>query len=253
MPAMATGSSDACPFCGRPLPTRDFALPGHRPMPITMPCGCERAREAAQAEERERIRSEKAEKFGEAWARAGIPDEFLHVAADFSMADALRSGEAVYIVGDTGRGKSHLACQYAKGYLVRSTTEERGLIACRRSLLYLNAGEMGSQIRTAWDRWDQTEEELYARWAGVDLLVLNDLGKGSTGEWMADNLFRLIDVRHDGHKATIFTSQYTTGALAGRYSKTDPATLKATLSRLRGWCRGVTLEGPDRRLANGKD
>lgn len=244
----ASGTSE-CQFCGRLLPRRNFALPGHGPMIVTMPCDCEEAKRQAALEDRRIVERERAEKFREAWSRIDIPEEFLHVSADFSMADALDRGKAVYIVGDTGRGKTHRACQYAKAYLIRGTTMENGVIACRRSARFLNAGEIQAKVRTAWDRWDLTEEDLFARWTGVDLLVLNDLGKGSTGEWMADNLFRLIDQRHENHKATIFTSQYATGELPSRYSKTDPATLKATLSRLRGWCEGVTLTGGDRRLA----
>lgn len=244
---MAIGTSN-CEFCGKPFPVRDFALPGHKPMLITMPCDCERAMEAAEADERRRLNEERAEKFREVWSMAGVPEEFTHVTADFSMVDTLCANGAVYITGDTGRGKSHLACQYAKAYVIRNTTETHGVVACRRSFRYLNAGDIGSLIRTAWDRWDQSEEDFFSRWMGVDLLILNDLGKGSTGEWMADNLFRLIDGRHENHKATIFTSQYATNDLPARYSKTNPATLKATLSRLRGWCVGVRLDGPDRRL-----
>ena len=244
-------AGNRCPLCGAVLPTRDFALPGHRPMVVTMPCACPGAVAEAAAEAAERTRSERARRFAEVWSRSGVPEEFAHVRADFSKADAIDSNRSVYIAGRNGRGKTHRACQYAKGWLVRHVTEEHGVMACRRSLRFVTSQRLASLLKSSWQRWDETEEDVFQRLAGVDLLVLDDLGKGVPSEWFAENLLRLIDERWSAHKPMVITSQYGTSELADRLCKADDNTLGALKSRLRGWCDGEVIEGPDRRIGGG--
>lgn len=245
---MATGAS-SCEFCGAALETRNYALPGHRPMMVTLPCRCPKAVEEAERAERERVDAERAEAFRAAWKRAGIPAEFAHVDADFSRADALCGHRSVYVTGRSGRGKTRLACQAVKGYLIRGIADVYGSVVCTRSAWFIQWQEVTSQIRSSWHRWDQTEEDVFQRLVGVSLLVLDDVGKGVPGEWDAETLWRIIDARWASHRSVVITSQYDTKALAERYAKAGGETLEALLSRLRGWCEGVVLDGPDRRLA----
>ncbi len=236
-----------CRYCGRPLPTANIALPGHRPRLVEMPCDCEEAKAETEREERERIAADRAEKFREVWGRCGVPEEFKHVKSDFAMAERLLGHGAVYLFGKTGRGKTYRACQYAKGYLIRSIRTSHGLTRCTRSLLFLEAESVQSQLRSTWGRWDQSEDDLYQRWIGVDLLVFDDLGKGNPDVNTAENVFRIIRKRQEGHKETIFTSQYSTSELVERFSRADERTIETMKSRLRGWCEGIVMEGPDRR------
>lgn len=238
-----------CPYCGRQFPQMNVALPGYKPRFVPMPCNCEKATEDADREERERVEADRAEKFREAWSQAHIPEEFKHVQADFSMVDTLMAHGAVYLAGETGRGKSHRACQYAKGYLIRSIKTSRGITIRTRSVLFLEAETIQSQLRSTWGRWDQAEDDLYQRWVGVNLLILDDLGKGNPSETAAENVFRIIRNRQESHKETIFTSQYSTGELVERFSQASDRTTATMKSRLRGWCTGIVLDGPDRRLA----
>ena len=217
-------------------------------MVVPMPCRCPEARARAEAEESERAMSERAEAFRAAWSRSGVPEEFAHVEADFSKVGALDSNRSVYITGRNGRGKTHRACQYAKAYLISHTTRERGVTACRRSMRFVTSQQLASALKSSWHRWDETEEDVFQRYAGVDLLVLDDLGKGVPSEWFAENLFRLVDARWSAHRPLVMTSQYGTSDLADRLCKADDNTLGALKSRLRGWCEGEVLDGPDRRL-----
>lgn len=248
-----TPTTSRCEFCGATLQVRDFALPGHRPIPVTMPCTCPKAVESARCEEEDALRAERRERFREAWARSGVPERYLHVKAERAHYETLAAGRSLYIVGPNGRGKTYLACQVAKHYLARNTYAERGVIRCHKSLRFVAAEEVMLLLRSSWDRWDQTEEDVFQRLLGVDLLVLDDLGKGNPTEWAAENTFHLINDRYANMKPTIFTSQYSPGALSDRFRAAGDATVTAMKSRLLGWCEGIRLEGPDRRLENGED
>lgn len=238
-----------CQYCGRELPTKDFALPGHRPMPITLPCDCEEAREAVRAEEARIEREERAKAFSEVWSRAGIPAIFQHVGADFKAARPLQDGRALYVFGDNGRGKTHVACQAAKAYLVHNTYRDKMVMRCWKSCMFVTSQDVFSQLRSSWDRWDQSEEDVFQRLAGVDLLVLDDFGKGVPSEWAAESMFRVIDMRWSQARPTIFTSQYTITELRDRYERAEDKTMGAMVSRLEGWCDVTALTGEDRRLA----
>ena len=253
MQAMTSGTgatAGRCPHCGNAFPQRNVALPGHRPRMIAMPCTCPQAVADEERERRDELNRARTEVFRRVWAHAGIPEEFKHVEADFSMADTLDAHGAVYLAGDTGRGKTHKACQYAKGYLIRHIKPYHGSMWCDVSLLFLEAESVQSLLRSTWGRWDQSEDDLFQRWVGVSLLIFDDLGKGKPDETSAENVFRIIRTRQESHRETIFTSQYSTSELVDRFALASKKTTDTMKSRLRGWCEGEVLDGPDRRVQN---
>ena len=240
-----------CEFCGRELPTKAYALIGsNKPVTVTLPCDCDRARDAQREEERQTERKERAEAFARAWQRVGIPKMFEHVDADFEGAGPVFSGKSLYICGDNGRGKTHEACRIAKAYLIRNTNKSYGVMACRKTAKFVTAQELFSRLKQSWDRWDETEEDVFQRWAGVDLLVLDDLGKGVPTEWAAENVFRLVDARWSNGRPMVITSQYPMEHLADRYERASAETMLAMISRLGGWCEVSTLGGPDLRISS---
>lgn len=240
-----------CQYCGRELPQRNFALAGHEPMLITLPCDCDEARKEAQRESEEIERRERIEAFGKVWERANIPEEFRHVSADresFEMAQTLLGGGSLYFLGANGRGKTYTACQVAKAYLIKSTYRDEMVMRCWKSCQFVTAQGALSQLRSSWDRWDQNEEDVFQRLSGVGLLILDDLGKGVPSEWAAENLFRLVDARWSYHRPMIVTSQYSPDDLTERYAKAGDETMGALMSRLDGWCAGKVFGGPDMRI-----
>lgn len=246
---LGTAAGKTCEYCGKELPVRNFSPFGCAPMMVTMPCGCDGAQEAARREEEESIRAERAEKFRAAWAKSGIPEEFIGVEADFGAVDRIDSNRSIYITGKNGRGKTYKACQYAKGYLIRHTTRQYGVMACRKSVRFVTSQQISSLLKSSWTRWDVAEEDVFMRLIGVDLLVLDDLGKEVPSEWSAGNIFRIIDERWSAHKPVIITSQFSSVTIADRMCDASPETLDALKSRLRGWCDGEVLDGPDRRVS----
>ena len=240
-----------CEYCGKELPQRDFALPGHMPMPITMPCDCPESKAAREAEEAERERSERLRAFSEVWTRSGVPEMYRHVKSgkvDFERADRLIEGRSFYFVGKNGRGKTHSACQAAKAYLIRNTYRDKVVMRCWKSLRFITAQAMFSRLKTSWDRWDQNEDDVFQRLLGADLLILDDLGQGVPGEWSAANVLRLVDERGTAGKPIAITSQYSIEELSDRYANAGDGTMSAMMSRLDGWCEVIVIDGPDRRL-----
>lgn len=244
-----TSSSETCPHCGKRLEVRNFALAGHMPIMVTMPCDCPEAKAEIEREEAEAERAERIEAFGNAWRRVGIPQMFAHVNADFERVKPLFDGRWLYLYGDNGRGKTHAACQTAKAYLARNTYRMDGMMRCWKTCLFVTQQSLFSQLRASWDRWDQNEEDVFMRWAGVDLLILDDLGKGVPSEWAAENLFRLIDSRWSNGRLTVITSQYDLNGLTERYAKAGDETMSAMVSRLGGVCEQVLIDGRDRRTS----
>lgn len=259
-----------CKYCGKELKAVDYALPGHRPMLVTIPCECEQAQEDLRKEREESERSERIEAFSMVWSRSGVPNRFLHVKANFEMAEPLFNGKWLYLCGDNGRGKTHAACQAAKAYLVRNTRREvihdkkrgdvLGSMRCATSFHFTEAQSLLSEVTSSWSRWDMNEEEVKERWAGVDLLILDDLGKGVPSEWAAETLFDIINRRWSNNdddgvsndfkpRLTIITSQYSIDELADRYHKAGAETLSAMVSRLKGECKEIPMTGQDRRLS----
>lgn len=241
-------STSKCQHCGRDLPQRDFALPGHKPMLITMPCDCPKAKEEQEREEREVERQERIDAFAEVWKRVGIPERFQHVKADTKTAAPLSEGRSLYLVGENGRGKTHAACACAKAYLARNTYNDGGVTRCWKSALFLDAQDMFTRLRTSWDRWDQTEEDVFQRWSGVDLLILDDLGAGVPSEWAGENVRKLVNSRWSNGRPMVITSQYGIDELADRYARVGDKSMGAILSRLGGCCDVLVFNGRDRRL-----
>ena len=258
--------SSRCQYCGRELPTKDFAPFGMRPMLITMPCDCEQAQTAAMEEREREEREERANAFSEVWSRSDVPERFMHVESDFDMARPLFDGKWLYICGSNGVGKTRSACQAAKAYLVRNTKrdvvrdrhgERLGSMRCRVSFHFTESQGLLSEVTSSWDRWGMSEAQVKSRWVGVDLLVLDDFGKGVPSEWAAETLFEILNRRWAANnergsrthkdRLTIITSQYCTGELADRYRKAGRETLSAMISRLEGECEVRSMEGPDRR------
>lgn len=228
----------------------ELTIPGLKPMRVTMPCSCDEARHELLRDEVDAELSECMGAFTKVWDRADIPVWFRNVEPDPTYNAAIDEGRAVYLTGKNGRGKTHLACQIAKSWLMSHTMTDRGVTACRRSLRFLTSQQMESILKSSWRKWDVTEEDLFQRWIGVDLLILDDVGKGIADERLAENFFRLLDARWSNRKPMIITSQYKTPELARRLCAADNNTLDAMLSRLRGWCVGKVLDGPDLRLAS---
>lgn len=119
-----------------------------------------------------------------------------------------------YLHGPFGRGKSGLAISYMR---------QRLKAIVKRELpgphMFLPVPDLLTDLRSTYNRQTgDTEEQIIERYAGIEFLILDDLGAeqvSGTG-WVEDRLYQIIGKRHAEMRPTIFTSNDTIKATAAR-------------------------------------
>jgi DNA replication protein DnaC len=152
-----------------------------------------------------------------------------------SLADArwVEAHHNILITGPTGVGKTFTACALAQAAVRRGHTA-----------LYWRAPRMLDELRVA--RVDGRLPRLFAAWARVDVLVIDDLGLQALSNQQAADLLEVIEDRHQ-RRATIVTSQL----LVKHWHESlgEPTIADAILDRLlsnshRFELSGESLRGP---------
>lgn len=110
--------------------------------------------------------------------------------------DNLGKGKCLVFQGSVGTGKTHLACSIAR-YI-----SQNGY-----SSLLVTVFELIGRIRAAWNRNSiESETEIIAGFAEVDLLILDEVGIQYGTESEKITLFQVIDARYRAMKPTIIIS-----------------------------------------------
>lgn len=97
-------------------------------------------------------------------------------------------GRNLVFVGNPGTGKTMLACIVLRHLLLKLGGTGK----------YVTQSRLTSRIKLTMDRDRATESEdqVFNDLSMVDLLVLDEVGRGSTSDWEKSILFRLIDERY---------------------------------------------------------
>lgn len=196
-------------------------------------CECDGAcEERARAEEAERKRRAKAE--AEALRRCGVKPRFAHAKVDrreiaeYLDAFDMRSGVGLYITGPSRAGKSHCATALAKAFF-----------ASGYSVLMTSSFSMLDEIKASYDAPSKQGVE---RYAGYDVLIIDDFGKENASSWVVGTLFQIINERYESMKPTVVTSQYAPDALKSRMGRSgERESAEAIVERLKETCRLVVL------------
>lgn len=102
------------------------------------------------------------------------------------------------IVGEAGRGKTHLAIAIA-----RKINADFKAINTPKSVLFMNVPTMLQKIQSGFGRRDvRSADDWLELLKRVDYLVLDDFGKGDQAQWKKDFMYTLLDARDK----TIITS-----------------------------------------------
>ncbi|HKY41408.1 MAG TPA: IS21-like element helper ATPase IstB [Polyangiaceae bacterium] len=143
--------------------------------------------------------------------------------------------QTVIVTGATGTGKSYVACALAHQ-------------ACRKGLraLYRRVPRLFDELRLA--RADGTYERLLARFAKIDVLVLDDFAISSLTEDSRSDLLEILEDRY-ARRATVITSQLKHDRWHDYLA--DPTVADAICDRVLHGAHKLALEGPSRRKVKG--
>ncbi|MFT3912588.1 MAG: IS21-like element helper ATPase IstB [Anaeromyxobacteraceae bacterium] len=137
----------------------------------------------------------------------------------------------VVITGATGTGKTYVACALAQQ-------------ACRKGFraIYRRATRLNEELTLA--HADGTYANLLARFARVDVLVIDDWGLAPPKDQERRDLLEIVEDRH-GARSTIMTSQVPTTRWHDHIG--DPTVADAVCDRVLHNSHRLVLKGPSRR------
>ncbi len=174
-------------------------------------------------------------------------------AKDYQQGRNTTLQKGTLLMGGPGTGKTYLLCAYLRELIL-----VRGVPAQFRDFFHLLA-----DLRSGYSQ-DRPESELIGPLVDVEVLAIDELGKGRNTPWEQNILDVIISNRYNNNKTTLFTTNYTdksSTTLAERLRSkdnptSDPEVLRDTLvervgpriySRLREMCFFAHLTGDDRR------
>lgn len=229
------GTTVPCPYCGRrrTVPLIPVGRSGRLVRFMAKPCSCDGWVGASTPPiVREVERKPRALDVPSVF-EGGLPDASGIVAR-------LDAGRSVYLVGNFGSGKTATAWSVAKSFHDRGKRVEVAHLA-----------DVAASLSAARSfNTEEDEEEVFGRFAGSDLLVLDDVGKERPTEALVVLLWRLVDFRWAHGLPTVFTSNHKPASLFERMAVADLVTVGAIESRILSMCDVVSMVGPDMRRAS---
>ena len=150
-----------------------------------------------------------------------------------SMEKNLDEGNGLWLMGDTGTGKTTLAM------LVSKETLKHG-----HSVAIYSLPKLLARIRSTFDAQagEESYSEFFERLCDVDLLHIDDLGAEKQTEWVLEQLYALINERYEREKPIVVTTNLDQLELEKQIGE-------RTVSRLVEICgEALPLMGEDARL-----
>ena len=149
------------------------------------------------------------------------------------LVDAWPTSKGLLLHGPPGVGKTRLAV----GTLRAIVDKNRATLA-----LFLPEEALYARLQAAFKRdAGKTESDVLDEIAGVDLLVLDDLGSRRVSDWSSDVVGTLVGRRWNAKQSTIVTTNYSGAELHERVGD-------RTLSRLASMAVDLKIEGDDQRV-----
>ena len=112
----------------------------------------------------------------------------------------LDRGSGIWLMGDTGTGKTTLAMLVSKEALKRDHT-----------VAIYSMPKLLARIRATFDAQagEESYVEFFERLCDVDLLHLDDLGAEKQTDWVLEQLYALVNERYERQKSVVVTTNLT--------------------------------------------
>jgi len=156
-----------------------------------------------------------------------------------ALDENLEAGRGLWLMGNTGTGKTTLGMLVAKEALAASKTV--GVYFTPRLLTRIRQTYQEAESPTAYD-------DFFRRVTSVDLLYIDDLGSERHTDWVVEQLYALINERYENQRPLLVTSNSDSDVDKGQRQLEEQIGPR-TVSRLVEICGDpLPLFGPDRRV-----
>jgi DNA replication protein DnaC len=150
----------------------------------------------------------------------------------------LEAGRGMWLMGNTGTGKTTLGMLAAKTAL-----------AAGKTVAVYFTPKLLTQIRQTYQATESEDayDAFFRRLTSVDLLYIDDLGSERHTDWVVEQLYALVNERYENQRSMLVTSNARQDVEEGRRQLEDQIGSR-TVSRLIEICDDpLPLFGPDRR------
>jgi DNA replication protein DnaC len=109
----------------------------------------------------------------------------------------LDSGQGLWLMGDTGTGKTTLAM------IVSKAAVEAG-----RTVAVYSLPRLLARIRRTYDgeAGEDSYLQFFGRLTSVDLLHIDDLGAEKSSDWVLEQLYAIVDERYEAERSMVVTT-----------------------------------------------
>lgn len=163
-------------------------------------------------------------RFWEASYEKDVPQEIKE-----TLQTQFKKRDGIFLWGDSGVGKTHIACAISKDVL------DRGM-----DIMFFNTSDFLEKLREEFNK--DTYDSLFRDvmdFKGV--LFLDDIGAEKSSEWTQERIYLILNKRYEEMLPVIFTSNCDMETLSMRVGD-------RVASRIAGMTTRVHLEGDDKRL-----
>ncbi|MCC6755349.1 MAG: ATP-binding protein [Solirubrobacterales bacterium] len=117
-----------------------------------------------------------------------------------TMEEKFAQGRGLWLMGDTGTGKTTLAMLVSKAALERNHT-----------VAIYSMPKLLARIRATFDAaaGEESYSDFFERICEVDLLHIDDLGAEKQTDWVLEQLYALVNERYERQKSIVVTTNLT--------------------------------------------
>jgi DNA replication protein DnaC len=151
----------------------------------------------------------------------------------------LAAGRGLWLMGNTGTGKTTLGMLAAKIALAQG-----------RTVAVYFAPKLLTEIRKTYQATESEDayDAFFRRLTSVDLLYIDDLGSERRTDWVVEQLYALVNERYETQRSVLVTSNAEGDVDRGQRQLEEQIGAR-TVSRLVEICGDpLPLFGPDRRI-----